>query len=429
MDDVTQRKVVVVGGGAAGMLAAWAAAKAGAHVTLLEKMERLGTKILISGGGKCNLCHAGPMDDVRNKFRHNEANFLRNAFRVFTNDDYLKLLTDKGLEVYTRPDGRIVPEPPADAKDVVEVMEAIVREAGVNVVLGAKIHGLLVTNDKAIGVEMDDGSRIGADALIIAVGGSSYPLTGCTGDGWKWMASLGHTVVPLTAALAPLYLEESPNWAADWSGVSLRDCVLRARAVNAQGDKGKERMRWRGDMLFTHKGISGPVSLGVAREIAEAWPESSLAEVDLFPDMREDQLREEIDKWCLNYPRRSVGALLESVAPARLARPIARVAMLDMEVKGAYFIAKARQRLVVALKGWVLGKVRAVPLERGEVVAGGVALGEVDNRTMMSRKISELYLCGEMLDIAGPVGAYNLQAAWSTGFVAGQAAAALPRTD
>ena len=148
MDDVTQRKVVVVGGGAAGMLAAWAAAQAGAHVTLLEKMERLGTKILISGGGKCNLCHAGPMDDVRNKFRHNEANFLRNAFRVFSNDDYLQLLTEKGLEVYTRPDGRIFPEPPADAKDVVEVMEAIVREAGVNIVLGAKIHGLLVTNDK-----------------------------------------------------------------------------------------------------------------------------------------------------------------------------------------------------------------------------------------------------------------------------------------
>jgi predicted flavoprotein YhiN len=171
------------------------------------------------------------------------------------------------------------------------------------------------------------------------------------------------------------------------------------------------------------------VSLGVSREIAEAWPDASLAEVDLFPDMREDELRAEIDKWCLNYPRRSVAALLESVAPARLARPIARVAMLDMETKGAYLIAKARQRLVVALKGWVLGKVRAVPLERGEVVAGGVSLAEVDNRTMMSRKVRGLYLCGEILDIAGPVGGYNLQAAWSTGFVAGKTAAAVPPSE
>ena len=420
---IERRRVVVVGGGAAGMLAAWAAAKSGADVTLLEKMERLGTKILISGGGKCNLCHAGTMESVRIKFRHNEANFLRGPFREYTNDQFLELMTAKGIDVYTRPDGRIFPEPPTDAKDIVAALEETVRDAGVNIVLSAKIYGLLVTGGVAIGVELEDGSRIGADALIIAVGGSSYPMTGCTGDGWKWMTSLGHTVVPLTAALSPLYLEDSPAWKSGWSGVSLRDCVLRARAFRDGMDKGKERMRWRGDLLFTHKGISGPTALGVSREVAESWPEFSVAEVDLFPDKREDELRAEVDKWCVNYPRRSVMALLETVVPDRLAWPIAMAAQLDVDIKGSYFVAQARQRLVLTLKGWSLGKIRAVPLERGEVVAGGVELGEVDTRTMMSRKVKNLYLCGEILDIAGPVGGYNLQAAWSTGYVAGKASA------
>lgn len=409
--------IIVIGGGAAGMLAALRAAERGAKVTLLEKKNRLGTKILISGGGKCNLTHAGSMEEIRAKFRSNEAGFLKPAFYRFTNHDFLDLLTRRGMEVYTRPDGRIFPVPPADAKDVVEILEGHVRRAGVTVRLDTPVERL----GEGCAVHLTDGTTLPASRVIVAVGGSSFPGTGCTGDGWKWLTELGHTIVRLTAALAPLYLDPTPP--DDWSGIALRDCVLRARKQNPDGTQGKERMRWRGDLLFTHKGVSGPTALGVSREIAEALPENSTVEVDLFPDESFEQVAARLLAEAQSQPKRTLLSLVEPAAPERLRKPLLEAAGLDPAAKCAHLTAKERNRLANTLKGWPLGRVRAVPLERGEVVAGGVALDEVDSKTMESKKIPGLYLCGEVLDIAGPVGGYNLQAAWSTGVVAGESAA------
>ena len=413
--------IIVVGGGAAGMLAAWRAAKLGARVTLLEKKNRLGTKILISGGGKCNLTHAGEMEEIRRQFRTNEAGFLKASFYRFTSDDFLELLTGQGLKVYTRPDGRIFPVPPIDAKDVVEVLERHVRDAGVKVRLDCPVEKILVEEGAVSGVQIE-GKVLPCSRLIIAVGGSSFPGTGCTGDGWKWLAELGHTIVKLTAALAPLYLDATPP--EEWSGVALRDCVLRARKQNADGGVGKERMHWRGDLLFTHKGVSGPTALGVSREIAEAIPENSTVEVDLYPDESFEQVSARLMTQAQLSPKKTLLSLIEDAPlPERLRKPLLESAKLDPASKCAQLTAKDRNRLANTLKGWQVGRVRAVPLERGEVVAGGVALDEVDSKTMESRKIKGLYLCGEVLDIAGPVGGYNLQAAWSTGVVAGDSAA------
>jgi hypothetical protein len=403
------------------MIAAWRAASLGASTLLLEKKNRLGTKILISGGGKCNLTHAGTMESIRQKFRQNEGKFLRSALHRFTNEDYLRLLTDHGMAVYTRPDGRIFPVPPADAHDVVEIMEAQVREADVQVWLDSAVTRIHLEKQAIQGVELIDGRLIETNHLVIATGGSSYPATGCTGDGWKWLTGCGHTIVPLRAALAPLYLDPTPP--ADWSGVALRDCQLKARKINPDGTAGKERMRWRGDMLFTFKGVSGPTALGVSREVAEAVPEESLVEVDLVPDEPHDTLSTRLTAFCREQSRRAITAFVESVAPHRLVATILASARVDPATRGAHLTQKDRNRLVEALKAWPLGKVRHVPLERGEVVAGGVALDEVDPLTMRSRVVQGLYLCGEVLDIAGPVGGYNLQAAWSTGFVAGDSAA------
>jgi len=416
--------VVVVGGGAAGMIAAYRAAERGTEVLLLEKQSRLGTKILISGGGKCNVTHSGSMEEIRAKFRANEGRFLRPAFYRFTNEDFVAMLTAKGREVYTRPDGRIFPVPPADAKDIVAVLESYLADMRVRVRLDAPI-GAINTQDKAVtGVTLTYGEVIPARHVIIAVGGSSFPATGTTGDGWRWMETLGHTLVPLRAALAPLYLDPTPP--AEWSGIALRDCVLRARSVNADGIVGKERMKWRGDLLWTHKGVSGPTALGVSREIAEAIPAASMVEVDLFPDLSFEVISERLLAHTRAYPRRAISDFLEvtDAVPNRLIRPLCESVGIDVTTRGAYLATKERNRLVTTLKGWLLGRVRHVPLERGEVVAGGVALDEVDPQTMRSRKISGLYLCGEILDIAGPVGGYNLQAAWSTGYVAGETAAA-----
>jgi predicted Rossmann fold flavoprotein len=414
-------KVLVVGGGAAGLIAAWRAASLGADVTLLEKGKRLGTKILISGGGKCNVTHAGPLEDIRKAFRPNEAGFLKPSFYKFTNTDFTKLLTDSGMELYTRPDGRIFPVAPADAGDVVEVLENLVRRAGVKIWLEAPATELLAENKTMTGVRLGDGKVLEAGRVVLATGGSSYPATGCTGDGWRWAEALGHTLVRLTAALAPLYLDPLPP--EDRNGVPLRGCLLKARKLNPDGMPGKERMRWRGDLVFTYKGVSGPVALGVSREIAEALPDDSLVEADFLPDEPLEKLTERLLVWTRENPRKSIAAFVDSVVPERLVGPVLASAGVEATSRGAYLTAKDRNRLALTLKGWSLGRVRAVPLERGEVVAGGVALSEVDSRTMRSRKVSGLWLCGEILDIAGPVGGYNLQAAWSTGFVAGEDAA------
>jgi predicted Rossmann fold flavoprotein len=419
--------IYVIGGGAAGIIAAWRLASRGVPVTILEKKHRLGTKILISGGGKCNVTHDGEMRHIRQKFRQNEANFLKTPFYHFTNKDFTALLTEKGLPLYTRPDGRIFPVPPADAKDVVDALESQLADVGVKVWREAPVERIdRLENGTGWQITLDDEGEqkatvLTAEQIVIAVGGSSYPATGCTGDGWRWLRELGHTIVPLRAALAPLYLTPTPP--ETWSGIAIRDCVLKARALNADNTTGKERMRWRGDLLFTHKGVSGPTALGVSREIAEAFPENSIAEVDIIPDKPYEAVRDELLHYTKTYPRRGLADWLTNYLPHRLVEPFLATAGVSMEIKGAYLPQKERNRLIETVKGWNIGTVRNVPLERGEVVAGGVSLDEVNSQTMESLLFPGLYLCGEVLDIAGPVGGYNLQAAWSTGYIAGEAIA------
>jgi predicted Rossmann fold flavoprotein len=413
------RDVLVVGGGAAGLIAAKRAAECGARVTLLEKNDRLGMKILISGGGKCNLTHTGTMEEIRAAFRPAEARFLKPSFYRYTNDDFLTILHTAGMRTYTRPDGRIFPVEPADAKAVVATLEQAVRNAGVRVVTEAAVSGLVVEEGRIAGVRMGEKVRR-AERVIVAVGGSSYPATGTTGDGWRWATGVGHTMVPLRAALAPLYLDQVEP---DWSGVALREVTLRARAQAG----GKEYARWHGDLLFTHKGVSGPCALGISREVAERMavglPLGGLVEVDLIPDTSFEAMQAQIRTELRESPRKTIGSLIDRYLPDRLTTPFMARLGVEPQTRGAHLPAKTLNQVVNHLKGWPLGGVRSVPLERGEVVAGGISLDEVDPQTMESRVVPGLFLCGEILDIAGPVGGYNLQAAWSMGYVAGEAAA------
>jgi predicted Rossmann fold flavoprotein len=413
------REVLVVGGGAAGLIAAKRAAECGAQVTLLEKNDRLGMKILISGGGKCNLTHAGTMEEIRAAFRPAEARFLKPSFYRYTNDAFLDILHAAGMQTYVRPDGRVFPVEPGNAKDVVAILEQAVRNAGVSVVTEAAVSGLIVEDGHIAGVRIGERVRQ-AERVVVAVGGSSYPATGTTGDGWRWATEAGHTMAPLRAALAPLYLDRVE---ADWSGVALREVTLRARPQAG----GKEYVRWRGDLLFTHKGLSGPCALGISREIAERMAVGlalgGVLEVDLTPDTSFEALQAAIRTELRDSPRKTIGSVVDRYLPDRLTTPFMASAGVEAQTRGAHLAARALNQLVNTLKGWPLGGVRGVPLERGEVVAGGVRLEEVDPQTMASRVIPGLFLCGEILDIAGPVGGYNLQAAWSTGYVAGAAAA------
>lgn len=417
---MVSNQVIVVGGGAAGLIAAARAAEVGASVCLLEKNDRIGLKILISGGGKCNLTHDGSMEDIRASFRRNEALFLKPSFYKFTSNDFLDILHRAGLQTYSRPDGRIFPVEPANARDVVSVLDRHVRNSGVHIKTRFAVESLELNGGHVVGVRAN-GQFLAADHVVVAVGGSSYPATGTTGDGWHWLSAIGHQIVPLRAALAPLYLA---NARPDWSGIGLYDILLRARLAPG----GKEYAKWRGDLLFTHKGVSGPCALGISREVAEriaaGVPGGGVIEVDLAPDLSFEEIQADIRAEMTANPRKTVGSIVDRYLPARLAEPFLKSVDVFGEVRGAHFPAKSLNRFVNGLKGWTLGAVRSVPLERGEVVAGGVSLDEVNSRTMMSKIARGLSLCGEVLDLAGPVGGYNLQAAWSTGYVAGEHAAA-----
>lgn len=421
------RRVIVVGAGAAGIFAARRAAEMGASVTLLEKTERIGTKILISGGGKCNVAHAGPVEDVIRAFRRNEAAFIRPACHRMPNTAIMELMADGGLEMITRPDGRVFPEWQT-AKDVVAILRRGLDEAGVTVRLKAPVAGLVVRDSRVAGVRLaprsdrpyreglvdGEGEVLEADAVVLATGGSSYPNTGTTGDGWPWAREVGHTVVKVRPALAPAYMELAVPAV---SGVAFRDVMLRARQA------GKVAAEWRGDLLMTHQGVSGPTVLGITRVVAERMAEGPVSlEIDLRPERPADELSAEWLRVAAEAPRRPVESVIPEVAE-RLRHLVFAAAGVEPATPFSRLAKRDRNRLAETVKRFPLGPVRTVPLEKGECVAGGVALEEVDPRTMASRKIQGLWLCGEMLDIAGPVGGYNLQAAFATGYVAGEFAA------
>jgi hypothetical protein len=230
---------------------------------------------------------------------------------------------------------------------------------------------------------------------------------------------VGHSVIKVRAALAPIHVIGNEEWAAR-SGISLRDCFLKAR----QNDK--EIVRWRDDLLFTHHGISGPTALGISRVIAEAAGFGAITlEVDVLPDSSFEQAGAALREWAGDNPRKQWGSYLVELIPERLVAWFLQSAEISPELAVNATDKKAKNRLIATLKGWQLGQVRDVPIEKGEVVAGGVALDEVDPHTMRSLKVDRLYLCGEVLDIAGPLGGYNLQAAFSTGYAAGESAANL----
>ena len=410
----TSPQIIVIGAGAAGIIAAWRSASLGARVTLLEKNDRIGMKILISGGGKCNITHDGTVEEVLAGFRANEARFLRPSMYQFTNRDVLDLITGRGLEVYTRPDGRVFPVH-GNAKDVVTILGDVLQDAGVRVKTNAPVTGIEGSGGQMQVVRLGEG-RLACSRVVLSVGGSSYPGAGTTGDGYVWARELGHTIVKVRAALAPIFTHPVPP--PDWPGVALRDCLLKARQNE------KEIARWRGDLLFTHRGVSGPTVLGISREVAEARERGPVSlTADMVPDLAYEQLGSEVLKSAMENPRRHISVHLDSIVPHKLVGPLMDAAHVERATIGAQLTQKARNRMVDTLKGWRFGDVVNVPLEKGEVVAGGIALDEVDPRTMESRRVQGLYLCGEILDVAGPVGGYNLQAAFSTGFAAGESAA------
>ncbi len=405
--------IIVVGGGAAGIMAAWRSSSVGARTLILEKTPRLGTKILISGGGKCNIVHDGPIEEVLRAFRPNEAKFIRPSVYRWTNAEIIDLFVQRGLEVYTRDDGRVFPKF-GNAKDVVEVLRGYLLEAGVKVLYKSPVTELIVREGAVQGVRTDQ-AEYRCQNVIVSVGGSSYPASGTTGDGWRWLRGLGHKIVQLRAALAPIDTRPEHSHRA---GVALRDCTLKGRRA------GKEVARWRGDTLFTHHGVTGPSVLGLSREISESKEHGPTElEVDLCPNESFESLGESLRAYSAEHPKRLIKTWLLEYLPESLVAEFLDELEIEPDRPMAALPKKAKNRIIESLKLWKIGEAKRVVLEKGEVVAGGVSLDEVDPKTLESKLIRGLFLCGEVLDVAGPVGGYNLQAAFSTGYVAGEVAA------
>jgi len=419
-------RVAIVGGGAAGIMAALGARSVGADAVLYERNARLGIKILISGGGKCNITHEASPRELEEGFIRREARFLRHSFHEFPPSTLLELLHREGLETMTRANGRVFPCS-GRAADVLEAFERMLERAGVRVATDARVSGIEVVDRRVTGIRVGDLVER-CDALVIATGGMSYRTVGTTGDGIEWARSLGHTIVPVRAALAPIYFPAAPP--PDWQGVALRDVRFSVDAGSVTGRIVREgiAVTWRDDILLTHRGVSGPAVLEVSRAAAlarELGADAGLV-VDLLPDVDADALLGQWSERVARSGRSEVQTWVETIAPRALVPFVLREAGLAPGRRISEITRGERGALLATIKGWRVGVVGEVPLDRGEVTAGGVALDEVDPKSMASKLIGGLFIAGEALDVAGSVGGYNLQAAFSTGWVAGRAGGGSP---
>jgi hypothetical protein len=399
-------------------MAAGQAAQCGAEVLLLEKMGRLGRKLSITGHGRCNLTHAADRSAFLAHYRAGE-HFLRPASYRFFNRELRAFFDRLGVPTTVEPDGRVFPATDR-ASDVVDALERWIDEQGVAIRTDTRVRQLLLEEGRIIGVEAGDTSSpstYGSDAVILASGGASYPATGSTGDGYHMAASVGHPLVPLRPALVPL--ETPGDVAPRLQGVSLRDVAVRTLI---EGDKEGE---FRGDVLFTHFGLSGPAILSLSHLAVGALRQGQ--EVALSIDLQPTRSHPQLDDYLLReldqHGKQHLRTLLQELLPAKLTSVVAERAGVPPHKPAHQITSEERKRLRMLLKDFRLPVSGHRPLAEAMVTAGGVDTHDIDPHTMGSRLVEGLYFAGEVLNIDGDTGGFNLQAAFSTGWLAGRSAA------
>ena len=408
--------VLVIGGGAAGLLAGIAAAQSGAQTVILEKMRRPGKKILITGKGRCNITNNCDLQEIIKNIPGN-GRFLNSALRRFTNQDIVQVLEDNVLPTKVERGGRVFPVSDK-AADVVDTLVKIYKNYGGRLLTDCKVKSITAEFGKITGAVTADGQKFTADAVILAAGGSSYPGTGSDGSGVKLAKALGHTIVPLAPSLVPL--ESDSPYIAGLQGLSLRNIE---GTVYADGKKTGSEF---GEMLFTHFGVSGPIILSLSKCVAEAFAkgaqEVELA-IDLKPALDKDKLDARLQRDFTQYSRKQMPNGMKDLLPQRLIAPVLDQAFIDEEKFVNQLSRAERRRLVDVLKAFTVPVTGTRPIAEAIVTAGGVSLKEIDPKTMESKLIKGLFFAGEVMDIDGYTGGYNLQAAFSTGYAAGTFAA------
>ena len=429
---MNKHRVIVIGGGPAGLMAAGQAAKLGAETLLFEKMDRPGRKLRITGKGRCNLTNIASLSQFIEHFRPN-GQFLRQAFSQFFTSELLAFFEELGISTVTERGGRVFPAS-GRAQDVVDALTQWIGECGVKLrnrstvewlrvegkkVTGLKVYKTVSRTKKDSPLKPSHGQIYDTDAVIVATGGASYPETGSTGEGYQLAKLTGHSIVQIRPALVPL--ETRGNIAKRLQGLSLRNVKVLIRV------DGKKQGQGFGEMIFTHFGVSGPVILSLSRQVVDALRLGQKVElsIDLKPALDHGKLDARLLRELDAHGKKHFRTLLKELLPRKLIPVcIDRVGVLPDKF-GHQLTTRERKRLRIWIKDFRLQVKAYRPFKEAIVTAGGVNTREIEPRTMASRIVKHLYFAGEVLDIDADTGGYNLQAAFSTGWIAGRSAAQL----
>jgi len=407
--------VCVIGGGPAGMMAAGRAAELGARVILIEKNEKLGKKLLITGGGRCNVCNAE--EDVRkllSKFKESDK-FLFSAFSQWSTKDTLNFFNSRGMQTKEEALMRVFPASNS-AQSVWDVLVAGLKKYNVPILSNSPVISLRTQNGEINSVVLKGKKEIRAKKFILATGGKSRPETGSTGDGYEWLKEIGHNVLGTNAALVPLVIKH--DWVKKLAGVSVPDVKITVFQNDTKQDSKV------GKILFTHVGLSGPTILNMSRDIGELLKYGEVdIELDFAPNLAYDVLNTKLQELFSANDKKKLKNSLGDLLPSAVAPVLLEAANIDGETPCNSVTRETRIQLVQAIKHASCSVEKLLGLEKAVITSGGVDLIEVDFKTMQSRLFPNLYLIGDILNIDRPSGGYSLQLCWTTGHVAGTHAA------
>lgn len=407
-------KVIVVGGGPAGMFAAIAAAENGHAVTLLEKNEKLGKKLYITGKGRCNITNAGDMDALFSNVMTN-SKFLYSAFYAYDNLRVIDFFEKHGLATKTERGNRVFPVSD-HSSDVIAVLYKVLREKRVEISLKTNVQELLTdeaeSGKSVSGVRLSDGSCMNADAVIVATGGFSYQTTGSTGDGYRFATEAGHGVTEICPSLVPFYTKE--DYVTQMQGLSLKNVRVRIR------DGKKLLYDEFGEMLFTHFGVSGPLMLSASAAIKPSLAQKELAmEIDLKPALTEEQLDARLLREFAEAKNKQFKNAVGHLFPSKMIPVMLEISGIDPEKKVNEITREERSGFIKKIKAFPVTLHGLRDFNEAIITRGGVKVREVNPSTMESKLVKGLYFCGELLDLDAMTGGFNLQIAWSTGYLAG----------
>lgn len=404
--------VLVIGGGAAGLMAAGTAASRGKSVILIEKNRILGKKLLITGKGRCNITNA--CEDVETLLENVTVNrsFLYSAFYGFTNEDTIKFFNDLGVETKVERGNRVFPVSDK-SQSVVNALIGYAKKNGVRVIHDRVTEILTNDNNVVCGVKTEKNGKISANSVILATGGASYTATGSTGDGYAWASALGHKITDITPSLVPVEVEE--KWAYDLMGVSLKNIEI--TVVN---EKSKKIYTDFGELMFAHFGLTGPVILSASAHMRPMAAGKYKVFLDLKPALDEKTLDTRLLRDFQKYANRDFINSLSELIPQGLINTIVYLSGIDPRKKVNSITKEERKKLVNIIKGIEFNVTNFCPIEQAIITSGGVSVKEIDASTMESRRVKNLYFAGEIIDVDAYTGGFNLQIAFSTGRLAGQ---------